>query len=544
LKTNYSSALTNGHLDPTMTFQALQSSGYEGERELAMERVGLAAVHDFIDALCREGIHFCHWKSNVRLEVSLRGETDLDLLVMREDGQRFREILYQHNIKPVLAAPGKRYPAVEDYLGFDPTSGRSFHLHVHYQLVLGEQFVKNYRIPLETQFLESAQPVHGLPIPAPELEIIVLSLRALLKYRDRDAVKDIFKIRYPGVPDHITQEIYHLLEQCTLDDIEQTLAQLGDAVPGDVVLEFLSTIVEEPRAGYRLYQLRQRVRHALNKYQRQNRFQAVLTYLREMWSRRGNFLRFAPQQQMTPVNGGMTLALVGADGAGKSTLSKMLRKWLGWKLDVWSYYLGSKEPSRRSRTLYKVFRMARRSHTELSKVLGESNPLCKTLARVRETILYLYHLSIGHDRFGRYAQGMKKAMAGSIVIFDRFPLESLGSGDNFHLLDGPQITLDDTGDGTRVRGFWAEAFAAAERALYRKMLPPDCLIVLEVDPDVSMQRKPDHERATIEKKSAAINLLAGLESLQSSGVRVIHVDANQPLDMVVSQIKRELWARL
>lgn len=501
------------------------------------EVVGLKTVHAFLQALREQGVEYCHWKSNVRLAEALRGETDLDLLVNRQQSQRFRQILYQYAIKPVLAAPGKRYPAVEDYLGFDAESGRSFHLHVHYQLVLGEQFVKNYRLPLETHFLASVRWLHGVAIPSPELEIIVLSMRALLKYRDRDVIKDIFKIRYPGIPDHILQEIHYLLGQTSLSRIEQTLGEIAHLVPAEVVLAFLTTVTAQPRAGYRFYRLRQAVRQSLNRYQRRNRVQAITTYFHELWSRRNTFLRFSPTRQMTPVNGGLTLALVGADGAGKSTMSALLRKWLGWKLDVRTYYLGSKQPSRRSRALYMLFRMLRRSHSELTRRLDAEHWAARWLARTRDTARYLHHLSIGHDRFGRYQEGMKQAMAGSIVIFDRFPLESIGSGAGFRLLDGPQIALA-AGESNAV----ARRLAQAEERLYLAMRPPDLLLVLDVSPDVSLLRKPDHQLAAVEAKAQAIGELLGMGHLQGQGIHVIHLNADLPLETVLAQIQSRVWA--
>ena len=157
--------------------------------------------HDLNEA----SIRYCHWKSNLRLPEAMQGETDLDLLVDRKHSEDFRRILYQHDIKPCMAAREMRYPALEDYLGFDQTSGKLFHLHVHYQLVLGEQFVKNYRIPIETQVLDSVHFDSGVKVPAAEVELSILCMRALLKYRDRDFIKDYFSIRYPGIPNHIRQ---------------------------------------------------------------------------------------------------------------------------------------------------------------------------------------------------------------------------------------------------------------------------------------------------------------------------------------------------
>lgn len=487
--------------------------------------IGLEAASNLFRALNEAGIRYCHWKSNVRLEKALQGETDLDLLVEREDGNRFRAILSKHGVKRLVAAPGKAYPALENYLGFDPASGELYHLHVHYQLVLGEQFVKNYRLPLEKQFLESARMRHGVKIPAPELELIVLSLRALLKYRDRDVIKDILSIRSPGLPGDIVREIKWLLPQTSLRRVSEVLEEL-EIVPAGIVLELLQTVSHSPRAGYRLYRLRTRLRKALRPWQRHSRPQAALLYFRELWRRRKSFLKTAPNRKMTPVSGGATLAFVGADGAGKSTMCSLLTQWLSWKLDVHLYYLGSKQPSRRSAWLYLLFRIARRSQRAAARRLGEQSLPSHWLAILRQALLYSHHLSNGYDRYQRYRRSQRQVAAGSLVIYDRFPLAAS--------LDGPKIEL--IADGKK--GRLVAAFSRWERRLYRKFSDPDYYFLLDVHPDISLERKPDHERGAIERKQ---RVLQNLDGEKSNGVELARVDANRSYEAVVSQLKYRVW---
>jgi hypothetical protein len=173
----------------------------------------LTAVAQLFFALNQAGVRYCHWKSNIRLAEGLNGRTDLDLLVDPQHRVLFCQILCQHQIKALLPAPNKEYPGIENHLGFDPETGKLFHLHVHYQLVLGEQFVKNYHLPIEEQIYASVCLPQGVLVPSPAVELVILCLRALLKYRDRDVVKDIIAVRSPGLPAHIRQEIGWLWQQ-------------------------------------------------------------------------------------------------------------------------------------------------------------------------------------------------------------------------------------------------------------------------------------------------------------------------------------------
>lgn len=492
----------------------------------------LQTVEGLFQALNHSGIRYCHWKSNLRLEWGMQGLTDLDLLVDPEDAQVFKQVLAEHDIKPFLAAPGKRYPALEDYMGFDPSSGKFFHLHVHYQLVLGEQFVKNYRLPLEDQFLDSIQYRSGVKIPAPELELIVLSIRALLKYRDRDAIKDILSIRSPGIPAHIMGEINWLLNQTCLNKVSKTLDEVADAISPDLILDFLNTVIITPRAGYRLFRLRQSVRRAISVYQRHNRLWASLTYFKEFWRRRKSFLRFMPERKMTNPRGGLTLALVGVDGAGKTTISRELAAWLDWKLDIHTYYLGSKQPSWMSDRSYLLFRIARRSHRSISKVLGEKNFISRLIEALRQALLYSHYLFTGYDRYRRYLAGNRNAKNGSISLYDRYPLEAP--------LDGPQIHLASENDPWRI----GDIFSKLERKLYQEIKMPDLLFVLEVSPEVSLERKPDHDLAAIEAKNIALGKLATFIEASPKKVRVSYINASLPLEDVLGKIKQEIWGAL
>jgi thymidylate kinase len=508
----------------------IQTAPIDVNEQTPDETIGLAAVRDLFQRLNQHDIRYCHWKSNLRLAEALNGRTDLDLLVDPVQQQHFRQILRDADIKHVLSPPGKQYPGLEDHLGFDAESGTQFHLHIHYQLVLGEQFVKNYHIPLEKAFLDSVYLRYGIKIPSPELELIILSLRALLKYRDRDVIKDVFTIRTPGIPDHIAAEVYGLLAQTTVENVTQVLRDIGDIIPADIVLAFLETMQTAPRAGRVLFRLRQRLRRALRGYQRRHRLGATLIYFQELWRRRNTFLRFTPPPQMTFPDGGLRLALVGIDGAGKTTLTGAVAEWLAWKLDVHLYYLGSKQPSRPSKWSYLFFRMARRSHRELSGQVGEGNVISRLLQSVRDALLYSHYLFTGVDRYRRYRTGGRQAQAGSVVIYDRYPLEAP--------LDGPQIHLAANGDGAR----GAAVFSRMEQRLYRQMRLPELLLVLEVSPAVAWQRKPDHQWEVIVEKNEVLERLTAV--MEANGSPPVRIDASLPLAEVLGRIKQEIWQRL
>ncbi len=489
----------------------------------------LRTAVDLFAALNHQGLRYCRWKSNLRLAWGLQGITDLDLLIDPAQKALWRDTCRQFGIIRCLAPPGKRYPMIEDYLGFDPESGRQFHLHVHYQLVLGEQFVKNYRLPLEEAFLDSVSLRTGVKIPAPELELIVLSLRTLLKYRDRDVIKDVLTIRTPGIPDHIAAEIDWLLAQTTPERIRKTLDGLADRIDGRPVLDFLATVQAAPRDGRRLFHLRTRVRRRLRVHQRAGRLQARGIYLQEMWRRRQRF-QIRPARKMTLPGRGVHLAFVGVDGAGKTTLTREIAGWLGRMLDARLFYLGSKQPSRLSRWTYIFFRIGRRSQRALAGRWGENSPAARWTAGLRDTFLYSHYLFTGIDRWRRVAAGRRHVARGGLVINDRFPLEAP--------LDGPQIHL--CGRPGPVRDF----FVRLERRLYDQMPPPDLLLALDLPLEVAARRKPDHDPAVVAEKKRVLEQVTAALAAAGSPARLVRIDAGRPLAEVMRQVEGVIWEQL
>lgn len=505
--------------------------------ELESSHPSLQAVTRLFEAMHLQGIRYCHWKSNLRLEKSLSGGTDLDLLVDRRQHLHFRQLLLSQGIKPLTAPAGQRFPAMEHYLGFDEARGKLFHLHVHYQLVLGEEFIKNFRIPLEEAFLSRVRWLHGVQVPAAELELIILSLRILLKYRDRDAIKDILRIRSSKIVTDFLPEVEWLRAQTSPLRLEETLLEFKNLLPTDIIRQFLNTLFTNPRAGWQLLRLRQQLRRSMQLYQRHSPWLATLTYFRNLWQKQTTRLHISPTQRLTLPEGGITLALIGADGAGKSTLANLLAHWLSWKVDTHVYYLGSKRPSRRSRWLYLLFRAFRRSHTMLSRWLGEQSWPSQRLATLRDLLLCLHTLSLGRDRYQTYLAGQKRAAAGSFIIYDRFPLSAIDPQAAPHLLDGPQIAWRMAGKSHP----WLKRLQQAEEHLYRQMRAPDHVVILEVSPAVSLERKPDHKPEAIEAKSQALRSLTSQPDSASRSFHLIPIQADLPLEQVFAHLKREVW---
>ena len=248
-------------------------------------------------------------------------------------------------------------------------------MHVQYLLVLGERYAKNYILPLEHAFLDDVTYIDTMPVPPAAVELAVLATRALLKYRFRDVVKDALAVRSPGVPIETRDEIAWLEGRTTREELRARLESDLGVLPVDPVCAFLETIERGRGSGIELFRLRCGLRRALRPYRRRSYVRARLAYARGTWLRRRRLRGAPPDLRMMPAEGGTCVALVGSDGSGKSTMAKGIDIWLGWKLQTRVHYMGSKQPSSRSRGLYLLFRALRRTH-RASVVRFDGRPRC------------------------------------------------------------------------------------------------------------------------------------------------------------------------
>src|SRR5215216_6886032 len=147
----------------------------------------LNLIQELCKALDLEGVIYCHWKSNAALARSARGDNDLDLLIRRHSLQRFTAILQRLGFKEAHVPSEREVSGIANYYGYDPAADRLVHVHAHYQLVLGDDMTKNYHLPIERPYLDSALQAGIFKIAAPEFELIVFIIRMMLKHTTWDA---------------------------------------------------------------------------------------------------------------------------------------------------------------------------------------------------------------------------------------------------------------------------------------------------------------------------------------------------------------------
>ena len=489
----------------------------------------LAIVRGLLNALRDAGIGYTHWKSTTTIRRAMAGRTDLDLLVEAADVGRFRSLVAELGFKAFISHPSRRYPGVEDFIGLDAASGRLVHLHVYTELLLGQQYVKNHRLPIERALIAASREVDGIRVPPPELELVILAVRTLLKYRDTDAIRDALRLgRRGGIPPDSLRELRDLADRVDPDVVAPLAGELVPGLDPAVVAELLAVANEEPRDAMRLIGLRRRVRRALRPYERLSRAQAARRYLGARLVRTWplTVVTRTPSRRQgrrkRPAGGGTVIAVIGVDGAGKSTLLDALQDWLAWRVNVRMVYAGSARPSPPTAAARTLARIARTAGGRLGRP-GRA---------AADVVTAVRYLGDARDRHRRLTEARRLARAGTVVIVDRYPLAEVRLGERF--IDGPRIgTLRSAG-----RSDLVDRMRRAEERMYRRIPPPDHVVVLRVSAETARSRKASRAPESVTAKAHAI------ADMDRSRLDVLEVDAERPLDEVVAEVKRWVWDRL
>ena len=483
------------------------------------EGLALRLVRDLCEALDAGEIEYCHWKSNAFLDRSRTGENDLDLLVRRGDSTAFASVVHRAGFKEARN-PSRALPGVVDYYGHDDGADRLVHVHAHYQLVVGDDLTKNYRIPLEGEFLAGEARDGEFRIPARELELILLVIRLTIKHLTWDAIL----ARRGQIPAAARAELAFLEERADRKRVDSMLKEsLPSLDPGlfDDCRRALGSSArwERVRVGGRLVA-------ALTPYARRPRAADVglKVWRRAVGTGRRLVSRRAPRKRL--VAGGAVIALVGADGAGKSTAVAGLHRWLARDLAVTVVHLGRPQASwttfaartcLRAAAAFDALRGRRASTTERGEL-----PL-------RSTLRAAFAVALARDRYSAARKARATAVNGGLVVCDRFPLPELA------LMDAPRV---ERLLGRNAGGGLARRLAERERRYYRAIGRPDVLIVLRLDPDVAVARKPEESAEFVRGRQREI------WETDWSRASAHVVDASRSKEDVLDTIKSIVWSEL
>jgi thymidylate kinase len=486
----------------------------ETGEQAASRPVAITLVRDLCAALAADEIRYCHFKSNTFLDRTRAGENDLDLLVDPADAAGFARILTGLGFRRA-SRPDGGLPGVSDYYAYDGEAARVVHVHAHEQLIVGDDLTKNYVLPSEP-YLREARSDGEFRIPPPELELILLVIRLAIKHLTWDAVVT----RRHRIPRSARAELSDLESRADEAEVERYLAGWLPFVSPETLAACNAALAPQAGIGAGVRAGRRLLRELRPCARRPRPVDVGLKVSRraaEIASR--PFSRRAPKKR--PVGGGAIVAIVGGDGAGKSTAVEAITERLGKTFAVTQAHLGKPDPSFSSRLVGNLAR-GRSAVLKLTRALGSKR------SPRRATEQSVLGLLLARDRFLAYRKARRLADEGVLVVCDRYPLPQLTQ------MDAPRV--ERVRDPNRLRRL-TDVLAGRERRYYDAIGPPDILVVLLVDTEIAVERSGDSPERVRTR-------WAELRSVDWTAASAHVVDAGQSREDVLAEIEAHVWSRL
>ncbi len=479
-------------------------------------------------------VRYCHWKSNEHLMEGLDGETDLDVYVFPDD-----KIVAESHLRDcsyIKFAPQKssRYSMVDEWIGFDRETGKLVHIHLHYQIITGTKFCKEYSFPVDNEIIESRilDNETKVYLSSPEIELIILFSRIVLKSKDKS------HITTRGYDD----EISYLKERIDYDCLKEKCRTLI-GTEGETYYNIISAD-ELSQADWKV--LKTIVQSWLRKFRRMS---PVRVFFRTnyYWIKLYKDLVLVKKfhkpvlAKKTFPHANISICFLGQDGSGKSTLSLNIEKWLRWKIDAHRFYLGSGEHYK-SITKWVLSKAASvknskagaPDHSSTSKNVSETS--VKTI-RNRSIVSGIVAILSSHDLKNVAKRAYKEVIAadkysqnGAVSLFDRFPQNQFPG-----IYDGPKIRSLYLGKGKG--NIIIEWFAQREERYINRVqrYQPSLVFKLMLSPEESIRRKPFENYEQVSQKHVIT------EKLVFDKSEIHSIDATQDYDKELLQVKNLIW---
>ena len=502
-------------------------------RSLKSTTTTLSVIRDMLDAFHKSHIIYCHWKSNEHLGASMLGDTDLDILFDEQCKGSVQTILNDFGFKKFVSIAEKQYKDIEDFIGLDRRTGKIVHVHAHFKLTLGESHLKGYQLSLERQILESRvfDTEFGIYRITPAFEMILLYFRVAIKIRNRDKLQYYFK-GHVGYSNEILREYTWLRCRCTNEEIRVLLASFFPnyvEIHNLVIKEFSFRVLLNLSRLLRKQFRHQRLYSPVNAN--------LLRWYREIYIKVARkvdrFSNFPILSQRVHPQYGFVVALVGADGSGKSTIIQDLRTTFKKKIDVYDVYMGRGRSGQKSwqRKILKHFKKRfSKGKPQTTKANGQQTMSYERTSFKSTLFRCLEALAVARERRKKLKLIQAAKKKGMLVICDRYPQNQL-VGYN----DGPVLT-----NLLRCPNVLLRLLARREAKVYQiaEENPPDIVFKLIADAALIAQRKPG--KASLETLELKIE---GVRRLQfAKRCNVVTIDAGRPFADVVRSVKSDLWS--
>jgi len=473
----------------------------------------------------KSNLSLCHWKSNMRLKLSMLGISDFDFSIPISQKKKFISILKKLNFIEFYEPSYSSYHGVSNWLGIDFKNGIIYHIHLHTRLLTGSKFIKEQDLPwlmiMNKNLIKDKKT--KILIPTPNLEYLLLLIRESVKFY---STKE-FVLRLTCKKNFINAETIKELEWLWNRTKKNKLNYFGHKFFGSENWNKISqkisfNIIKNNQKSFKLLakEIYKSIKNFRSNYMIYNNIKYIFIYF---WFKIVNiyeyFWRKTSIKKRTKKNNAIFVVIIGADGTGKTTLLNELHDFFIKKIDIQKIYLGSF--INRKQKIYLGSFINRKKKKNLHKLISQ------TLKSLVKTKFMKYFIAIinAYARLYYITKTKKYINKGIIVISDRFPQTEFT---NFY--DSPLLK--------RGNNFVNNFFYLHEKYIYNKFknYHPDLVIKLTSNLKTLKRRRSDYDINLLEKKQKLVN------SLKFKNSKIIKINTQ-----VCSKIKtkniaaREIW---
>lgn len=419
------------------------------------------------EELDRRGVRYCHWKSNVRLDKTLAGTEDIDLLVHPADSHEFQAAINQCGFKMAVSHLGAGHMGVFHALALDQDLGILLDLHAYHQIVSGDSFVKSFRFPVEQDLLMRSTVSMGVRVADPTAELVLFLLRTLLKH---GSVIEIIKVgRDFG---EARAELSWLLQRADRTEADVLLRQWFPLISLSI-----GQMADCIALGSLPARIAMGLRVAWGLRHRRRLGHVAAFFSRIMRITRHYTVRARGRRNLSLLSGGAWFALTGPKGTGKSTLVGLISKRLAKNLDVRVIHIG-KPPASWLSAVPRMLVPAVRKAVPIEHLSEYEKPERRADRRYSNLFVVGKWL-VAYDRQRLLNRAMREMASGTIIISDRCPTT------NSTGLDGS--AFDDLAVA-KARSSFQRWLMEKERSMYRRMPIPRVVLKLGAPLEIALER--------------------------------------------------------